>query len=271
MATPSRVESVDGNAVEEAIKRAADRDDLDVLLVGGGDGTVSTAAAALMNHKIALAILPAGTMNLFARTLQIPQGIEDAVVALAGGVITEVDIATVNDAPFVHQFAVGMHARMVRMREDFAYGSRLGKMFASTRAVLATLRSLPMVDVELDIDGEVRRVSTPAIAISNNVYGEGHLPFADNPRGGVLGVYVCETRDIGAVTRLTFDILIGKWRTNPSLRVYAARKVVVEYHGAKKRDRSVCDGELRDLAETSEIVVHAKALRVLVPTEASYL
>lgn len=265
------VECVSGSEIVSAIKRAADRDDLDVLLVGGGDGTVSAAATVLMNSSVALAILPAGTMNLFARTLQLPPAIDAAVVALAGGVITEVDIATVNGQPFVHQFAVGMHARMVRMRDRYAYGSRVGKMVASTRAILAALGSLPEVTVEIDIDGEVRRLTTPALAISNNIYGEGHLPFADDPRGGVLGVYICETRDVGAMTRLTIDILLGKWRQNPSLRAYAARKVIVDYQGAKRRDRAVCDGELQDLAETSEIVIHPKALRVLVPVEATFL
>ncbi|BDA85891.1 multidrug transporter [Aureimonas sp. SA4125] len=265
------IECVRGSEIVKAIKRAADRSDLDVLLVGGGDGTVSAAAAALMNHPMALAILPAGTMNLFARTLQIPLAIEAAVVALAGGAITEVDVATVNGKPFVHQFAVGMHARMVRMRDSIAYGSRLGKMFASTRAIMATLRSLPMVEVEIDIDGEIRRLETPALAVSNNVYGDGHLPFADDPRGGVLGVYICETRDTRAMTRLTFDILRGKWRQNPSLKVYAARKVVVGCRGSKRQDRAVRDGELRNLAERSEIVIHPKALRVLVPSEATFL
>ncbi|RXX19750.1 diacylglycerol/lipid kinase family protein, partial [Streptococcus oralis] len=139
------VETIDGDGIGAAIGSAAARTDLDVLLVGGGDGTVSTAAAALMNKPIALGILPAGTMNLFARTLQIPIELEDAVSALAGGDITAVDIATVNGEPFVHQFSVGLHARMVRNRERLDYGSKFGKMWATTRAIVTTLKSLPLV------------------------------------------------------------------------------------------------------------------------------
>jgi len=265
------VELVAGSEIEEAIAKAAVREDIDVLLVGGGDGTVSSAAGALMNRKVALGILPAGTMNLFARTLQIPQSIEAAVASLADGTIIAVDIATVNGTPFIHQFAVGMHARMVRMRERLDYGSRLGKMYATTKALVTTLRSLPLVEAEIDIDGETRRVRTPALAVSNNVYGEGHLPYADDPHGGQLGVYIFETRDVRAVARLTLDILVGSWRKNPSLKVYAAKKVVIDYRGKDHHNRAVCDGELRDLEARSVVEIHAKALRVLVPSEATFI
>lgn len=260
-----------GEEIVPAIREAAERGGIDVLMVGGGDGTVSAAASALMGTGIALAILPAGTMNLFARTLQIPQTLPGAIASLANGTVIDVDIATVNGQPFVHQFAVGMHARMVRMREDFSYGSRLGKMVATTRAILASLRRLPLVDLEIDIDGELRCIRTPAVAISNNFYGDGHLPFADDPHGGELGVYICETRDVTAIAKLTIDILRGTWRTNPTLGVYRAKKVLLTYRGSRHHNRAVCDGELCDLSASSDIRLKEKALKALVPLEATYL
>ena len=67
----------------------------------------------LMGKKKALAILPAGTMNLFARGLGIPQSLDAAVEAFADGEIKAVDMASANGRPFVHQFSIGMHAKMV--------------------------------------------------------------------------------------------------------------------------------------------------------------
>ncbi|WP_062227385.1 diacylglycerol/lipid kinase family protein [Aureimonas frigidaquae] len=265
------IDLVEGKEIGRAIEAAARRPDLDVLMVGGGDGTVSCAAAAVMGTGIALAILPAGTMNLYARTLQMPLDLPAAINALASGRPVDVDIATVNDRPFVHQFAVGMHARMVRTRERLDYASRIGKMWASTRAIAMTMQRLPLVRLDLEIDGKPEQIETPAVAVSNNMYGAGHLPFADNPRGGVLGVYICETTDRRAVMRLGWDVWRGRWRENPSLRVVTAEKVDLLFPGLVGDRRAVRDGELETLEPRSHIQIRPGKLKVLAPEEASYL
>ncbi|MBP0615690.1 diacylglycerol kinase [Jiella sp. KSK16Y-1] len=265
------VEICPGSKIVSKIEDAAKRADFDVLLVGGGDGTVSAAVGALYDTETALAILPAGTMNLFARTLQIPLALELAVKALAGGTITAVDVATVNGKPFVHQFATGLHARMVRFRERIAYGSRVGKMWATTRAIALAFRRLPKVELVINVDGRTERLKCTAIAISNNLYGSGHLPFADNPKGGVLGVYICTERRLSRVAKLTLDIFTGKWRQNADLIVKSAKHVDLAHRGKPRSNRAVRDGELEVLDDLSKVELHPLSLNVLVPAEATYL
>ena len=265
------VELCAGDEIVTAIGSAAERDDLDVLLVGGGDGTVSAAVAALFEGELTLAILPAGTMNLFARTLQIPLGLEAAVKALAGGTVTAVDVATVNGKPFIHQFAAGLHARIVRFRENLSYGSRVGKMWATTRALALALKKLPKVQLVIDMDGRIERLTCTAIAISNNVYGPGHLPFADNPKGGVLGIYICTERKLSRVAKLTLDIFTGTWRKNSDLVVKSASRVDLAHQGRSHSSRAVRDGELEVLDDLSQVEIRPLALNVLVPAEATYL
>ncbi len=264
------VELVEGPDVGARIEAQAKRSDLDVLMVGGGDGTVSSAAAAVAGTSIALAILPAGTMNLFARSLQIPMGLDPAVRSLANGRIAEVDIASVNGRYFVHQFAVGMHARMVRTREKLDYHSRLGKMWASVRAVVTAAGSLPMVDLRVEIDGKAQVIRTPAVAISNNIYGDGHLPYADDPQGGKLGIYIMRATSRMAVLKTTLDMMRGAWKDTDKLTVLTADKLVIEHQRSKSRNRSVMDGELRSLDRRSEVRIHPKGLKVLVPDEATF-
>ncbi|MBZ9922780.1 diacylglycerol kinase family lipid kinase, partial [Mesorhizobium sp. BR1-1-7] len=111
------IDVVAGKDIVPALDKAASRRGVDVVLAGGGDGTISAAAARLMGKKKALAILPAGTMNLFARGLGIPQTLDTALRSFADGEVMAVDMATANGRPFVHQFSIGMHAKMVQLRQ----------------------------------------------------------------------------------------------------------------------------------------------------------
>ena len=186
--------------IEAALAKAA-ASHADVLLAGGGDGTASAAAGMLMGKKKALAILPAGTMNLVARGLGIPLSLDGAVQAFAEGEVMPIDVASANGHPFIHQFSIGMHAKMVDLRDKMTFGSRLGKMRASMRASLATLLDPPSLKVLLKVgDAEIMTRAT-AISITNNLFGEGHLPYADQPDGGVLGVYVTVARERGQLLR----------------------------------------------------------------------
>ena len=257
--------------IGEVIATQSRRTDLDVLMVAGGDGTVSSAAAAVAGSRIALGLLPAGTMNLFARSLQIPLDLDTAIRALATGRITAVDIASVNGEYFVHQFAVGLHARMVRMRERLDYASRIGKMWASVRAIGAAIQNMSTVELKLDVDGKRETIKTPAVAISNNIYGDGHVPFADDPQGGKLGIYLMRSSDRGAVLKLTADMMRGAWKANEHLTVSGADEIAIEYRGSKTHRRAVMDGELKDLARVSKVKIHKGGLNVLVPDDATFV
>ena len=148
----------------------------DVILAGGGDGTISAAAGIVMGTDKALAILPAGTMNLFARSLGIPLDLDSAVAAFATGSIRKVDVASANGRPFVHQYSVGLHAKMVKMRDQMNFSSRLGKIRASVRAAFSTIWRPPSLRVRIEVDGTEMLVRTPGIGVTNNLFGEGHLP-----------------------------------------------------------------------------------------------
>src|SRR5690606_30564472 len=138
-----------GSDVAAALRKAATTDGVDAILAGGGDGTISTAAGIAYETGMPLAVLPAGTMNLFARALKVPLDLNEALEALAGGRLGEVDVATANGRLFVHQFGVGIHARLVRIREGMTYSSRVGKIFASLRAIAAAVIRPPVFEVEL--------------------------------------------------------------------------------------------------------------------------
>jgi diacylglycerol kinase family enzyme len=71
----AEIRFVDGNGLREAIERAlvrARRNDIDAVVIGGGDGSVRTAASVLGGTSVPLGVLPLGTLNHFAKDLAIP-------------------------------------------------------------------------------------------------------------------------------------------------------------------------------------------------------
>jgi diacylglycerol kinase family enzyme len=256
---------VTGKEVVAALKAASTDEKVDVIMAGGGDGTISAAAASIIDSGKVLAVLPAGTMNLFARSLGVPLSLAGAVEAFATGRVREVDIATANGRPFVHQFSVGMHPRIVEMRSRMPFSSRLGKIRASFRAAFDTIRNPTRLKVTLRMPHTEVVATTAGISVSNNLYGEGHLPYADKPDGGILGVYITSARYRHHLLMLCLTAALGRWRTSEQVQIHETEKVVLTIKSRRRRQHCVIDGELLPLDAETEIRIHPRALKVLVP------
>lgn len=253
-----------GGEIVPAMERAARRDDVDGIVAGGGDGTISAAASIAWRNGVALGVVPAGTMNLFARSLKVPLDIWQALEVLAFGELDNIDIASANGRPFIHQFSAGLHARMVRYRNSYSYRSRLGKMGASTRAALGVVFNPPEFEVEFEAAGmkETRRVS--AISVSNNPFGEYALLYADNLRSGELGFYTAKPLKPLGVARLAIDMLRGKFRENDAVMVLHPAEVHLHFPKLRAKANCVMDGELLPLERDITIKLHPGELKVLV-------
>lgn len=256
---------VQGRELIRELERAARDPASDALLAGGGDGTISAAAAACFRHGKPLAVLPAGTMNLFARSLKVPLNLEQALRALAEGAVARVDIATANGRPFVHQYSVGMHSRLVRIRNGLPYKNRVGKILASVRAATATMSRPLVFDAEIRTPSGIEHRRATAISISNNLLGEGHVPYAEQVDQGVLGVYVFKPMPPMQLAKLAFSLLVGTWKHHPLVSERQVEQVTLSFPRRKASSRAVIDGELIDLEKRVELKVHHGALQVIVP------
>ena len=104
---------VDRPAELEATLTAAIDRGPDLLVAGGGDGTISTAARLLAHRDIALGLLPLGTTNNFARTVGIPLTLDDAVATLAGGKVIDVDLGLAGGTAFTNHVGIGLSADLM--------------------------------------------------------------------------------------------------------------------------------------------------------------
>lgn len=259
----AEAEALPGKAAIEAIERACSEPDLEALVVGGGDGTISFAAAVAARSGKTLGILPLGTMNLFARSLGIPLEMTDAAESLAGGERVAVDIGDVNGRLFVHHVTLGLHARMILLRTRIVYKSRLGKLRASVQAWWMAVRNPRTLDARIRADGAERRRKTAAILVTNNPLGEGHIPYADDPRQGTLGLYVANSPRWQDLVYLAVGLALGRVATNPLLDNSVANEVDI-FLPAPSVNASV-DGEIVELQTPLRCRLRRGGLNVLKP------
>lgn len=255
---------VPGDRVVETMENAAAVSGVDGLIAGGGDGTISAAAAIAWKHGITLGVVPAGTMNLFARSLRLPLDIWQVLDALAQGEVENIDIASANGKSFVHQFSAGLHARMVRYRNSMTFGSRLGKIRASARAALGVMFNPPVFEVEFNVAGQEGSKKVSAISVSNNEFGRDPLMFADSVKGGHLGFYLTDPLKPAGVAKLAFDILRGRLKKNESVTAMTATEVELHFPRERHDIRCVIDGELLPMDRDVKLKIHAGELKVLV-------
>ncbi|NEK84301.1 phosphatase PAP2 family protein [Blastococcus saxobsidens] len=207
------------------------------LGVAGGDGSVAAAAAVALEHGLPLAVIPAGTLNHFARDVGVhtPQ---DAVDAVLAGQAVKVDVAEVNGTPFLNTSSIGAYPEMVRRRDRLA--ARLGKWLALTVAAAQVLRTGS--PVELVVNG--RPLRTWILFIGNCTYTPRGLAPAYRPRleDGLLDVQYLRADLRFGRTRAVLATLLGVSEHARSYGHFAAEEVTVVSRSGPQR--VAYDGEM---------------------------
>jgi len=263
---------IDGREVEATVRRLIAERRITRLIVGGGDGTITSVAGLLAGSGIAMGLLPLGTMNLLANALGISADPAEALRQMHGAVTRRIDAARAGDELFLHHVSIGIQPRMVKIREKLGYSSRLTKMLAGLRAMAAVLLNPQSQKLRLTLDGRVLEVKAPALLVSNNVYENSAWLKQAALDEGVLGIYMVKPMSGLAYLRLALDLLRGRWRDNLNVREDRARTVTIErrrrFGRRAKSLRATIDGELRLLPLPLTITSAPAALDVLVPAEA---
>jgi YegS/Rv2252/BmrU family lipid kinase len=142
-----------------------------LLIVGGGDGTISAAASAIAGTDTRLGILPLGTLNHFARDLDIPSDLDEAARLIAAGTERRVDLGEMNGRIFINNSAVGLYPLMVVdrdvQRKRLGRSKRLAMLVASLRALIRFNHHRLTLTVN---EEKTARVDTPLLFVGNNDY-----------------------------------------------------------------------------------------------------
>jgi diacylglycerol kinase family enzyme len=282
------------HGLEQAV-RAAVAWRPDAVVIGGGDGTVRTAAAILAGTGVPLGVLPLGTFNHFAKDLKLPTDVKEAVAILATRAARDVDVGEVNGRVFINNCSLGAYAEAVRRRDALRARRGIGKWWAMCRASFEEFRRLRRLRLRIavgrvvpnppladEIPSESRRVGTtrptlepsrpirtPVVVVGNNRYS-GHL-FSQSLRPcldeGRLWLYTVQARRHLGVLRMMFSSLFGQLDETDALAAEPATEILIESDCGPVS--IAADGEVLKLSPPFRFRIRPGALRVIAPAGAS--
>lgn len=259
------VEIVEPEAIEAALDKAV-ADSPDILVAGGGDGTIRSAASRLIGTEIALGVLPLGTVNRLARDLKIPVKPLAAIRALADGACRKIDVADVNGEIFLCNSMLGVPPDICDERQNLR-GENLWLRVKGYVKMLRTILS-SRTHLELGIDGgewKGRRVRVLSLAISNNVYRQqpSMIFTREALDAGRLGVYIARPHSGFGLIWILLRAALGFWNGDNRLHSLSATTVIIKTR--KKMLRLSNDGEVHTLRTPLRYRIHPRALKVIAP------
>lgn len=139
-----------------------------IVLVGGGDGTIRTAAQHAAKTKTVIGVLPLGTLNHFSKELNVPTTIEEIVAALKAGSTQIIDLAEVNGLIFVNNSSIGFYPNFADKRD--LYSKKYNKWLSYIPSFLESVIKHRAFSLELKSKDINRMLYTSFLMVSNNAY-----------------------------------------------------------------------------------------------------
>jgi YegS/Rv2252/BmrU family lipid kinase len=247
--------------VEKALAEGAE-----TIFAWGGDGMVQRCVDVLAGTEATLAILPAGTANLFASNLGIPDDIAEAVQVGLSGQERKLDLGKMNGEHFAVMGGAGLDARMIR-DADGGPKDRFGRL-AYIWAASKNLRVEPF-KARIEVNGDLWYKGDASCILVGNVgalFGGMEAFDSASPEDGLLELGVTHAESLGQWARTVTRTAIGSVGESPFVQATKAERIDVEL------DRKVLyeiDGGERKEVKRLKVKVKPGALRVRVPAAAA--
>lgn len=230
------------------------------IIIGGGDGTISSVVDHFAYKNVVLGVLPLGTANSFARTLKIPLDLCGAVDVLVGGRVADVDLGRINGDYFANGAALGLPAAVGR-EVPHAVKKWFGRLGYLVVGGLQFLRFEPFLCL-VTRNGETESFRTSEVRIANGRYQGGVLAAPD-------ASLESRSLEIQILTGLSKWVLSGSWmrilfglsQREQDSSIFRIQDVLID---AVPTQEVSIDGEI--VAKTPiRVTVAQEALRLMVP------
>jgi YegS/Rv2252/BmrU family lipid kinase len=246
-----------------ALARQAAEDGVDAVLVAGGDGTLNEVIQGLAGTGTALGYLPYGTVNIWARELNMPLDPEGAARATLDGRIEQIDLGRANDRYFLLMAGIGLDAEVVRRAQAV---ERHKQRFGVLPYVAVGLSTVPLYragDVELRYDGLIRRVQALMLVVGNTRLYAGRFRLTPQAVANDGWLDLCIVKGKGPIStmRQSFPVLLSGSISRSDVELIRVQNLTVR---ADTPLPLQVDGELAGTTPV-HFSVESKALRVIIP------
>ncbi len=233
---------------------------VDCIIAAGGDGTLVGAIGPAIARGLPLGVVPLGTFNELARTLDVPLDIDGAVATIAAGCERTIDVGRVNGCYFVNEASLGISSRISRLQTP-ELKQRFGIFGVLATAMQAFRHARPM-RAEAVYNGRREQLRTIQLTVANSHRFGGFLSVADAAiDDGLLDLYSVDITSPWEAFAIAFAMFVGRRRDVPGLKALRSKRFDV---WTRRPHRITADAEpAGSTPATFEVL--PKALRVYVP------
>lgn len=237
------------------------RHQVDLVIIGGGDGTLNAAIEGLIDTQLPLGILPLGTANDLARTLEIPTSVPKACQIIADGEVKRIDLGKVNGKYFFNVASLGLSVQITQQLSG-ELKRRWGVLAYAIAALQVIYRVRPFKAEICYLDRSIK-VKTVQIAIGNGRFYGGGMVIDDDAtiEDSKLDLYSLEIRKWWQIFPLIPAIMRGKQGNWPGVRTLEGQEIEIY----TRRPYPInTDGEITTHTPAKFLLV-PQALPVIVP------
>ncbi len=254
---------------EDILRFAEDavKSDAEIIVAGGGDGTMNAVVSEIIKTKKTLGVLPLGTLNHFSKDLDIPQDLPDAVRVIADNHTKKIDVGEVNGHIFINNSSIGFYPKIVEDREKQQEEQGRGKWAAAFWAAMKILSSHPFLKIKLKNESGERTVKTPFVFVGNNKYEMDFFNNGSRKRldAGELSVYFLHKSGRRGLFALFLRTVFGMLRQAKDFEEIGVKEITIEMHD--KKTLVAFDGEVEELEMPLCYKILPLALKVIVPRD----
>jgi YegS/Rv2252/BmrU family lipid kinase len=190
------------DGITDAVKKELSSKAYTDIIAVGGDGTVIEILNGIGEHAVSLGIIPMGTGNDFARSINIPQTVDEALNTIRQGITKQLDIGNVNGIKFINASGIGIDGKIISITRSIK--KIIPGSLAYLISTIISVATFKAFNVKIVLDDETINESCLLIAIGNGRYFGGGMKITPQAELDNGTFQICIVKDVPKYLFLKF-------------------------------------------------------------------